>query len=242
MKDNEKDEMEQLLLKWQDPDDEGLLVSEQDLHTWTLPELQTMCTIARDLTTLYTNGFSHVSRGSYLVERPDKKAIKDIKESDERVRRAHANKEKEKGNDIGDKKEEKSQFIFEERNDEMNFNNDINVSSKGFGEITGQSGKFGNIKTCTAPDGKKWYFMYNIAGKLISKCEKRPDGYDSDDIDDENNWEDLIQRPFFHLWTNEADQDGERVYRKRVPILYFSKNFLYYFVAILLLLLSVVEL
>ena len=78
-------------------------------------------------------------------------------------------KEKKKGNDIDDKKEEKSQFMFEERNDEMNFNNDINASSKGFGEITGQSGKLTNIKTCTASDGKKRYFMYNIAGKLINQ-------------------------------------------------------------------------
>ena len=45
-------------------------------------------------------------------------------------------------------------------------------------------------------------------------------GYDSDDdIEDENFWQDLLKRPFFNLWKNEVDKDGQRVYRNRVCVL-----------------------
>ena len=306
--DNEKDEMEKLLLKWQDPDDSGLLVTEEDLETWTLQELQTMCTIARDLTKLYSNGFSRIPKGSFLVERPSKRAIRETKESDERARRLEKNeKEKEKNNNNDDKNTEEKKFEFEEYDDDLTPMNDVSVVNQGIRLMAGKrsraqfenddwilndnnnnhsvsngrgfngisqsiltqtnrrlgksggnrsgrpvrnkktrkvnkvrnhmrkvkaqlsnSGKFRNIKSYIAPDGKHWYFRYNVDGKLICKCEPRPDGFDSDDdIENEDFWQDLIQRPFFHMWTNEVDQDGQRVYRNRVSYsIYFFFMFL----------------
>ena len=140
LQDSDKDEMEKLLLKWQDPDDDGLKVTIQDLHNWTLEELQTMCTLARDQYEMHYSRFGGIPKGFAVVEKPDAKTIKQVRELQKKYTELVKKREEEKKrhDEARSNVNENGQFNFDDVDDDLNSFDDTTVMTGGLQSITGK--------------------------------------------------------------------------------------------------------
>ena len=143
-KDSDKDEMEDVLLAWQDPDDEGEKVTRSELHTWTLEELQGGCTSARIQREMEVSMYGHALKGWSKVVKPTAERITELRklqkgiEQQGKQQQGKGNKNDNGNKNEGEKEKNADEFKFTDLDDHLQPMGDIDIETNPSGRITGK--------------------------------------------------------------------------------------------------------